>query len=90
MAYRVTIYLVCILFGLVSGIVTMVFLEYIIFPDPCYYHEHEPNFIISLLYDFPSWNGNHPVTSTAFMIFLECSGALAGWYIARLKISNII
>lgn len=50
--------------GIITSYILSYFIELILIPDDCYYHEHETNWLIELLYDFPSWNGLHPYPST--------------------------
>lgn len=62
------------------------FLEHILIPDPCYYHNRETTMIFDLFYDLPSREGYHPSpTSFNFLITLIV-GAFLGWYFAKILI----
>ncbi|MEL1245908.1 hypothetical protein AAEO56_16660 [Flavobacterium sp. DGU11] len=86
MAYRALVYFICILAGLVIAFASLMLSDMIMITDECYYHTHKPNFMISILYDFPSWNGSHPVPGIFFMALMAIWGTALGWYVAGIKI----
>lgn len=52
--------------------------EGILIPDPCYYHEHDTNFIFDLFYEITASNGDHPFPTIFNLIFTLTIGALIG------------
>lgn len=63
----------------------MNFMIYPIFiPDDCYYHIHETTKTIELLFDFPAYNGYHPVPSKLGYLLFCVLGLIVGVILARL------
>lgn len=62
----------------IPGIIIIYFLSYLIelilIPDECFFHQHETNWFIELLYDFPSWNGCHPYPSNFHFLLIIVFG----------------
>ena len=56
-----------ILTGLISIVIYFILVHFVFYsiliPDECYYHSHETPLIIDLLFDFPAYEGFHPVPS---------------------------
>jgi len=81
--YVISIFMCCLL----AVIFNYVFLEGILIPDPCYYHNNDNvSKLFYLFYDCPSWNGGHPwPTRLNFFITIIC-GVFIGIVVSRLII----
>jgi hypothetical protein len=67
----------------------MNFIIYPIFiPDECYYHSHDTTNTVELLFDFPSYNGYHPVPSKLGYLLFSIFGLIAGSLLFRLPKSK--
>jgi hypothetical protein len=60
--------------GIIISYILSFFIEGIVIPDECYYESHDSNWLIELLYDFPSWNGYHPYPSTFQFVLIFLTG----------------
>jgi len=60
------------------------FLEHLLIPDPCYYHNRDITILFDLFYDLPTSEGGHPFPTIFNLIFTISSGAFLGWYFAKL------
>jgi hypothetical protein len=77
-----------IFFMVVYGLV-MNFIIYPIFiPDDCYYHNHDTTNTIELLFDFPAYNGYHPVPSKLGYLIFSVLGLIIGVLLSRLTKSK--
>jgi hypothetical protein len=73
-----------ILFGAVAAVnLNYFWLESIIIPDPCYYHEHHPSRLFMLFYDQPYMRNGHPEPSTFNLLCSLFIGALPGYLYYR-------
>lgn len=52
--------------------------EYILIPDPCYYHTHDTTPLFDIFFDLTSSNGYHPFPSLFNFILTIVVGALLG------------
>ena len=85
--------MICLIIG--AMLFNYSFLEDIVIPDPCYYHNN--NYITSALFDlfycFPSSEGGHPFPTLFNLIFTIIIGAAAGmilwWLIHRVRKPDI-
>lgn len=68
-----------ILFGAVAAVnLNYFWLDNIIIPDPCYYHDHNPSRLFMLFYDQPYMRNGHPEPSTFNLLCSLLLGALPG------------
>ena len=59
------------------------FLEHLLIPDPCYYHNRDTSLLFDLFYDLASVEGGHP-SPTGFNLLLTLAvGLLSGYQIAN-------
>jgi hypothetical protein len=60
---------------------------YIIYPafidDPCYYHVNEASLLIEILFDFPAYEGYHPVPTFWGTIIFGIIGFFVGKRIVK-------
>jgi len=52
-------------------------------PDPCYYHTHQPNVLIELLYEFSAGEGFHPFPSMFNFILTIGIGCVLGFIVTH-------
>ncbi|PZO27361.1 MAG: hypothetical protein DCF13_11715 [Flavobacteriaceae bacterium] len=50
--------------GIIISMFIFSLIESLLIPDSCDVHHSSNNWLINLLYDFPSWNGCHAYPST--------------------------
>jgi hypothetical protein len=77
-----------ILFMVVYGLIMNFIIYQIFIPDECYYHSHDTTTLIELLFDFPAYNGYHPVPSKLGYILFCIFGFIAGSLLFRLTKSK--
>ncbi|WP_394759436.1 hypothetical protein [Flavobacterium sp.] len=73
--------------GIIVSYLLSFILENFLIPDCCDSEYNSPNWIIELLYDFPSWNGCHPYPSDIQFGLIYSLGIWIGYFIYR-KIFN--
>jgi hypothetical protein len=59
------------------------FLEHILIPDPCYYHNRDTTLLFDLFYDLPGYAGGHPTPTIFNLVFTLATGAILGWTIQK-------
>ncbi len=60
------------------------FLEHVLIPDPCYYHNRDTTLLFNLFYVLPSSEGGHPFPTIFNLVITILTGAVLGWSIQRL------
>lgn len=71
--------ILAIAFGVVGAfLLNYYFIENILIPDPCYYHNRDAGFIFDLFYDKPTATGGHPLPTVFNFIFTMVVGLLLG------------
>lgn len=61
----------------------------ILIPDDCYYHTHDKNLLIFLLYNFPSSEGGHSVPSVFNFLIFGLSGAFLAVKLTKFIMKHI-
>ncbi len=79
-----------IVFILLYGIIGYKILEPIFIPDPCYYDVHKIPTLINILFDFPSYEGYHPVPSKWGFILFGIIGGISGSKLAEIYTKKAI
>jgi len=51
----------------------------LLIPDYCYFDMHETTFLVEVFFDFPAYEGYHPVPSTIGYLFFGLMGGLIGY-----------
>ena len=52
-------------------------------PDYCYYDIHETTWLVDLFFDFPGYEGYHPVPSTLGYVLFGGIGGFIGYKILK-------
>lgn len=73
-----------ILFMFIYGLIMNFIIYQIFIPDECYYHSHETTTTIEFLFDFPAYNGCHPVPSKLGYLLFSIFGFIVGSLTLRL------
>jgi len=81
-----TFIVLIVLFTIGALIANYGFLENIIIPDICYYHnnDYQTTALFDLFYHFPGQEGGHPAPTWFNFITTLIIGSLVGWLLARL------
>jgi len=69
--------------GIIASYLLSLLLESLLIPDCCLSEYNAPNWIIELLYDFPSWNGCHPWPSNIQFGLIFSFGIMIGFFIYK-------
>ena len=56
--------------------------------DECFYHSQKAPWYINLLFDFPSYEGYHPVPSNWWYLIFGLIGFFIGQLVANRKVRN--
>jgi hypothetical protein len=72
-----------IVFMIIFGLLGNLIIFPLLIPDECYYHGHEEPFLIKVLFDFPAYNGYHPVIAKWLYLFCGFSGYLLAGLIQK-------
>lgn len=78
-----------ILGGIGMILVSLLIVWPILIPDDCYYHTHDKNLLIFLLYNFPSSEGGHSVPSLFNFLFFGLFGAYFAVKLTKYILSKI-
>jgi hypothetical protein len=60
-----------------------IFIEPLVIPNPCYYHNRDTPALFDLFYDLPAGAGGHPFPTIFNVIFTLTAGVLPGYILAR-------
>lgn len=63
----------------------IIFLEPLLIPDHCYFDMHETTFLVEIFFDFPAYEGYHPVPSTIGYLVFGLIGGFVGYKILKIK-----
>ena len=68
-----------IITGIITGLAFTIYLLWpLIIPDQCYYDIHETNWFIELFFNFPAYEGYHPVPSLFNLLLFGYLGGVGG------------
>ena len=67
-----------ILFMIIYGVIVNLIIYPILIPDYCYFHNHETSTTVELFFDFPAYEGFHPVPSKVGYLLVGTLGLILG------------
>ena len=87
---RIFIFFFAILLGTIAvGSFNFLFVEPLIIPDPCYYHNHETTPVFDVFYTIAASEGYHPFPSTFNLTFTLIAGVILGYFIGKKALQTL-
>jgi hypothetical protein len=73
-----------VLAGMIAAFcLNYLFIEDILIPDPCYYHERATNVLFDVFYRTDSVDGGHPFPTLLNFVCTVFIGGLVGWFVLQ-------
>ncbi len=85
MTYKILLFIVYSILGILLAFGINLLLNFIFIPDPCYYHSNDGGWLFNLFYELPAWNGFHPSPNTLNYMLTVTAGLVFGIYFAIKK-----
>jgi hypothetical protein len=69
--------------GIIISLILAYFIQLLLIPDECYFHQNDANWFIKIMYDFKSSNGGHPFPSNFQFVLILGFGIYLSYHFCK-------